>query len=473
MKHYWYKRIPDHELTPAQRQFAATSKSSATHLCMIRSPSCLQDVLQAMTKQKNTILLWGVKGYMTLADSDFSNNNRCSSLRVGRIEGVRFVLYGPSDQVIAQMASFLWSLPDRAARSDWIVIQYGNRNVFDFSVVTPSQLAALLAKNPGRKTHLHRLTLNAEQASVLASRPHTIDLRLADCDFSAGGDTTFLDVLERRQTCFGNLRLLSDPFASSSLDSLRRLFKQSTLGFLSICPAVLERKDMLLAPYASKVGKLKYCLDETDDMWHRVESITIVPTKCVLKVQCDCSPFPSVFLRATGHLTELGLIYCCVTPSKQELVDLALAVDANQNLKVLEIGYLDRFWIPGWQHLMMILGRHGGLHTLKIKVSMDATKPHYFAKLFHGLRGMLRQNYRIDVLVISPSKQAAKIWRKSLRDTLSFNRFLRGSKSLTKEPEIDRFALLGAALMMHLNHDNRRTAALLADNMDALCVMLQ
>lgn len=171
-------------------------------------------------------------------------------------------------------------------------------------------------------------------------------------------------------------------------------------------------------------------------------------------------------------MTELGLVYSCATPSKQELSELATAVDSNQDLKVLEIGYLDRSWIPGWQNLMTVLERHQNLCTLKLRLSTDAAIQHVFTKLFKGLRWMLRHNYKIDVVIVSTSKHATKIWKKSLRDTLSFNRFLRGSKSLTKEVEIDRFALLGSALMRHLDHDHRRTAALLADNIDAICVLM-
>lgn len=467
MKDCWFQRIPDHELTKNQRQFAKRKESFPIHLRMNRSPSCLQDVLHAM--DQNTIL-WGVKGFLTLAESGFSDSSSCSSLRVGRVGGVRFVLNGPSDKVVAQMASFLWSLEDREEGSDFIVINYGIRNVFDFTVVTAQQLASLFQKNPGRKTHLHRLVINAKQSSVLASQPHTIDLRLADCVFQAG-EQTFLDVLERRKLPFGSLRLPGGyPFQP---DSQRRLFEIPTLGFLSICPAALESKDLLLLPFASKVDKLKYCLDEMDDQWRRIESVTIVPKKCVLKVQCNCYAFPSVFLRATGNLTELGLIYSCASPTKQELADLATAVDLNQSLQVLEIGDLDRFWVPGWQNLMDVLGRHRGLCTLKMKVSMDAVKPHRFAKLFNGLLWMLKQNHRIDVHVVSPSKETARIWNHSLSEILALNRFLRGSKSLTRESERDRSALLGSALMKHLGHDTRRTAALLTDNIDAICVLLQ
>jgi hypothetical protein len=417
---------------------------------------------------KKTIL-WGHEGSITLADSDLIDDS-CSSLRVGRVGGVRFVLYGSSDQVVAQIASFLWRLHDHEDGSDFIVINYGFRNMFDFSVVTPQQLASLFENNPRRKTHLHRLSLNPKQASVLASQPFKIDLRLADCVFPAG-DQTFLDGLERRTSPFGNLRLPADnPFAPGTQ---RRLFEMPTLDFLSICPAALERKNMLLSPFSSKVEKLKFCLDETDDQWRHVKSVTIVPKKCVLKVQCKCYGFPSVFLQATGHLSELGLIYSCSTPSKPELADLATAVDANQNLRVLEIGILDRHWVSSWPNLMAVLARHKRLSTLKLKVSIDATRTHRFAKLCRGLLWMLQQNYRVDVIIVSPSKGVNIIWQEALRERLTLNRFLRGCKALTREVELNRTALLGSALMEYMGHDTRRTAALLADNIDAICILLQ
>jgi hypothetical protein len=465
MQDCWYRQVPDDELTETQRQIGDSSES-AVHICMIRSPTCLQDVLQIMDKKT---ILWGLEGSITLADSDFIDEC-CSSLRVGRVGGVRFVIYGSSDHVVAQIASFLWSLHDRDDESDFIVINYGFRNMFDFSVVTPQQLASLFENNPSRKTHLHRLSLNPKHASVLASQPFKIDLRLADCVFLSG-DQTFMEVLERRTSPFGNLRLPGDnPFAPGTQS---RLFELPTLDFLSICPAALESKNMLLSPFSSKVDKLKFCLDETDDQWRHVKSVNIVPKKCVLKVQCKCYGFPSVFLQATGHLSELGLIYSCVTPSKQELADLATAVDTNQNLQVLEIGTVDRHWVSSWQNLMTVLARHNGLHTLKLKVSIDATRTHRFAKLCRGLLWMLTENYIIDVIIVSPSKGVNIIWNEALHERLTLNQFLRGCKALTREVELNRLALLGSALMEYMKHDTRRTAALLADNIDAICVLLQ
>ncbi|GAX23333.1 hypothetical protein FisN_27Lh107 [Fistulifera solaris] len=467
MQDCWYRQIPDDELTETQRQIADSSES-AVHLCMIQSPTCLQDVLRIMDK-KTILWLWGLEGSITLADSDFIDD-RCSSLRVGRVGGVRFVIYGSTDQVVAQIASLLWSLHDREDGSDFIVIIYGFHNMFDFSVVTPRQLASLFENNPNRKTHLHGLSLNPKQASILASQPFKIDLRLANCVFPPE-DQTFLEVLERRTSPFGNLRLpVDNPFAPGTQT---RLFEMPTLGFLSICPAALESKNMLLSPFSSKVNKLKFSLDKTDDQWRHVKSVNIVPKKCVLKVQCKCYGFPSVFLQATGHLSELGLIYSCATPSKQELADLATAVDTNHNLRVLEIGTLDRHWVSSWQNLMAVLARHIGLNTLKLKVSIDATRTHRFAKICRGLLWMLTENYRIDVIIVSPNKGVNIIWNEALHERLTLNRFLRGCKGLTREIELNRTALLGLALMEIMRHDTRRTAALLADNIDAICVLLQ
>lgn len=450
MNTFWYEPIS--EATPAEFQKSAFNEEAPVHLRLIRPPPSVQELIAVMDVKYNTIMWLDETSHFCIS------YNRNSRLDVS-IEGFTFHLMGQSDHEVAKMAFTLLTLENRNRESYIEIADRGEERRFDFDEFTPDQIECLLLRNAERLIFLDNLIISSERSVVLASQPQKIELQLCRCLFMDGGEA-FLSTLEQRSTSFGTLQLYSgNPFGPFLQ---RRIYQLSTLDNLWILDRSQDVTDDRLLPFHSMAQKVKLCMGPAF-LWRSIESISIVPKKFVLVVDHESSDFASVFLRATGNLTEMGIVFDCSTPSDQEYRDLLTAIEQNQNLEVLELGELERFKAQ-WDDLMHVIGSHQSLWRLKLK-SID-----FDFGLVVGLKSMLNQNRKItDIQIVSQQKSD---WTYCLNGSLSFNRFYQRSKLLVCESESNRMTLLSLTLSQ-CRHDVKRTALLLLDHVDVLCALLK
>lgn len=81
-----------------------------------------------------------------------------------------------------------------------------NKN-FDLSCVQSPFSTRLFEVIPLRHVHFDSLKLSAAQSTVLATRPHPIQVTFSECTFK-NKDATFVNALENRQSSFGSLTLV-------------------------------------------------------------------------------------------------------------------------------------------------------------------------------------------------------------------------------------------------------------------------
>lgn len=470
-------------LTKQHKQIRQDDGSPAIHLRMIRSPACVQDLIEFLNTHHYT-LVW-IERNACIANGIGSRKlpKHCLSLW---INDHHFSLHGQSDQDVGKLAAFLWTLPDRNCESSSSTLRIQATATTELTVgnalllllFTTEQMNALLMKkrNSSRKIEFRGMTFSEEQSVILASQPHQVHLLLDNCIFMDGG-RAFVDTLEKRETSFGNLmlqRMISfhqEPPRQFNQDIQRRLFQVTALEHLRIHNCDLKPGNNDLLPFASNAEWVEYNMAVPRNEWVSLKSITIVPKRFVLIMNKDLFGFSSVFLQATSNLTEMGLVIE-IKPTKQTLDDLLVAVDRNQNLKELEIGCIDRHWLPRWKDLMCIIGRHQGLCKLKLHSKQSDPTKREVARFINGLSSMLQQNHNIVNVEFIGRYEEGHQPTLPLEELLRFNRFFQGSKALARENELVRMSLLGRA-MIDAHDVTWKTAVLLSEHVDALCMLLR
>lgn len=275
-----------------------------------------------------------------------------------------------------------------------------------------------------------------------------------------------MNTLERRSTSFGNLTLEQNT-ALFEQGAPCRLFQIETLGSLGVHHCLRPSNGFSPFPLKAKCVEIVIRGDE----WRSIKSVTIVPKRLVLKIYGDACRFASVSLRATSNLTEMGPVFIPIGSLKdQTLQDLIAAVDQNQNLEELELGYLHVRWLPFWEDLLCVISRHQRLYKLKLHVTAECTRSLLLMNdLFDGMESMVKQQHKITRVEIVGGYGDIRMRR--LKSHLQFNSFYQGSMALTRHRELDRLVLLGIAIMECVSNDARRTALLLSHNVDALCTI--
>lgn len=458
-----FEQIEGDALTAQQRRVIIHG-NAANHFRMIRSPTCVRELIAFLQTNKRSVLWINGESAWISEESSFRLYDSAETSRLYlSINNHRFCLSGQSDYQVAQVAAFIWTL-DNSNTDDYIYIHgptTGNK-LFDFNVLSSEPiLSSLLTK----RVALLGVNVPAELAMKLALQPQPIHLMLYDSSFADNGEA-FLEALGKRRTPFGSLILNGCTSMKSAF--LSRLYKAGMLEFLRVVSYDKVTGNANLLPFASRAKKVEFEVVIPGDEWNAIKSVTIVPERFILKMTRDMPGLASLFLRATANLTEMGLVMK-YAPSEQTWCDLIAAVDCNQNLKELELGELDRDYLSRWGDLIGVIGRHPRLCKLKLHCKCEPPSEEDL-KLVDGLVSMLQCNR--NIINVNFVGQHQDVWMSPLKECLRFNRFFRGSDALTRETELERMRLLGMTMVERTRHDARNTALLLANNTDALCMLL-
>ncbi|GAX23332.1 hypothetical protein FisN_27Lh106 [Fistulifera solaris] len=393
------------------------------------------------------------------------------------IRNHRFCLTGRSDQDVAQSVALLGSLPGELGNETLYLhspnsIHYPS-NGFDFdwnAIASPLTLKSLLHGNR-RLAFLH-VQLPEQLAVQLASQSSPVDLMLYDSSFTDDGNS-FLQALRQRNTPFGTLTL--NGCSSLKTTFLQPLYQLKHWEALRIVTYARTACTNNLLPFAADAEKVEYEMVVLGDEWKEIDSITIVPRRFVLKLTKDCFGFPSVFLRASTQLIELGIVTTYAMTEETQL-HLIQAVQRNPVLETLELGPVEWHWsLSLWQVLMDAIRCHDTLTRLKL----------YFRSSFDGGNQVFDDWRRIDVLVsmikmnrnlinVNVVSEQREEWMDDLEKLIQFNRFCQGSRWIARENEHHRICLLCRAMMEVLHEDDRKSLSLLLlDHLDVICVLLQ
>lgn len=450
----------DNELLTEYQRTVTRNDDSLIHFRMISDPHSVNDLVAFMQTRTKKIVIWKTEtvciayyGYLGKRSLDL------------KIDDYDFVVTGPSDKEVAQVTSFLWSLKNESQKSCIDIGYYWSKDdYFDLDVFTAVQVTTLLVNNACREMRLSGMHISAEMAAILASQQQKIRLTLHMSSFADDG-AAFVDTLKKRRTSFGHLTLGRLPL---KLDVQRELFQIGAFNILELLyqhDVPDENKSFL---FESKSEKVLFDMAFRGDERSCVKFRSILPKKFFLQVDREEYGFPSTFLWANAKLTEMGLVIKWPeTLTMSTIWRLIEKVEENQTMEVLELGIINKYWLPFWTELMRVFGDHQGLCKLRLHLLHICPE-----EMRTGLISMLKRNQKvIDIDFVS--QQVDEQWMCQLKDTLQFNRFFQGSKTLNQDGKALDSALLGAALMKRSSNDARCTAVLLSDNVDILSKLLE
>lgn len=491
---------------------------------LLREPSALDDIIVDWKKQDCSISIWRDNGTFMCVGG--------GSGRVFRERYVSFLMiplfdkgsiYGKTDAAIAETATFFWSLPFKMNSKEdlslFIITEndyfYGNEGLqFDFAVLQAEQLAQAMDSNPARRLEIRTGTWNAEQSSVLATRPYPIYFTIGNNhhqfgerkDFSFQDDgTAFLDALEKRQSSFGSINLTTMGSAFSSANLRRLLHLEYKLDKLAM--SSLYGEDILL-PFSAKVNVLSYKNVKAVYMEQYVkpidlDSLTIVANDVNVTINLDLVTdwtwLLSSFLNRVAMLGQLRRFRIAAfwdeyfpedsdasddtsDDSDEEPCDPELQLDVddvvpvaealtrvivgNPNLTHLTLGndgngFLD--WSPHIKGIFRALEGHACIRTLVLEGNAPTIN------IYPWMARLLKRNRFITVLDCSGDKisNGSRINRLN-----SLNHFYRGSASLLNESSSLRRQLVTSALMQDAARNVPQIALLLSDHADILCEYL-
>jgi hypothetical protein len=199
----------------------------------------------------------------------------------------------------------------------------------------------------------------------------------------------------------------------------------------------------------------------------QINALTIVP-EAVTLVFDDNAPahFHSEFLRASGNLREMGLIYeASQPPSEAQRFELLTAIAANQNLHRLELGCFFAL-VDFWHELLETIWSHGSLRSVVFWLREDlAPLCHLEALLLY-----LDKYDHLDITFICRNESRGLL--KMMNDFIEPFRLENRARVLTHEPEHIRPAALGAALVDWAGGKFYKTHHLLNANADLLCSLV-
>ncbi len=242
------EKIPSDLLAPEQvaRWHHAGERSTYRFL---RNPLDLKE----LNKQKRCFAVWSDNGTLTYVvprnSYDLAENYHLS---LHYDDGPTLYIFGLLQDAVARTAEFFLGLEKKKRADSEFSIEGRGTSALNFRALSSMCFTQLFTAAPKRSIRLENIRLSIQQATILASRPHPISLRLEYCEFEDGG-VAFIETLENRKTSFGSLFLdESVPFDD---ENLKRFLQIDTIEFLSL--PHLKNKIAFL-PFSTKAGHLRY-----------------------------------------------------------------------------------------------------------------------------------------------------------------------------------------------------------------------
>ena len=333
----------------------------------------------------------------------------------------------------------------------------------------PQFFERIFNETPSRELQFNEISLTAEQCTVLATRPHPVQLTFSmDTRFMDTG-TAFVDALEHRTSPFGSLTI--EEYVWLSRENLRKFLKLDVIEHLSL-PG-LSNDELALLALSAKVDSLTCEIGSS--LLSEAVSSSIVARKLSLTIRSKSFPSEHMlsFLHGVaglGHFVELDVTLKYVYGYSHDppvsipdsvVQEIIRAVISNSSLEVFALD-TGMGCCKGVQLVTLLqhVKDHKRLHTLKVACPENELQPviAYLPELLSLNRNITVKSYYGRVYSDGP-----------LIDNLyALNRFYRGSKGLVGMPSTERSSLVATALMESTTSSFQRSALLLSDHLDAL-----
>ena len=383
--------------------------------------------------------------------------------------------------------TFIASLPHHSgtnviADRSFCLFTLDNEHRFDFSALSPEQLACILGANPRQQFQLQGGIWSAAHSIILATRSYPLDLTVGASNFSFQDQgTAFVDALEnnRQFSSFGSLGIENDedsvlPFSRANLE---RIFRLEMFDKLNMCGR-LDDAELICLGLSVKVNALEFYIDAVHVPPEDLDVIHIVAKDLHLQVDgTEAIRWDAVLtsilnrVAAAGYVERLNfaVLGCRRTESlyreKSALVADALVRAVQTNPKLMHLQLCSTYhWDPHLQKLLRAMEDHSVLRTFVVKHYPRDADPDY-----SWLKQLVSRNRDITVFDyyfqrITDGSSIDKIY--------ALNCFYHGSASLTKESADVRPLLFTTALNRSAFANFQYTALLLSNHTDMLCELV-
>ena len=453
---------------------------------LLRNPVNLQELNQC----DKSIAIWRDNGTLTHVKPSNSEvlpdeNQRGLALGFRDNDKSKLMLYitGGTDEAIADTLDFFVNVQGQEVtgeRSRFLtenclvlgtsfVLGTNADHGFDFRRV---QCLPRIFEVASRLVGFLQVTLNAEQAVVLATMPYSIEVHLGRCHFEDSG-TAFVDALESRKSSFRKLEFAKN--IPLDEDNLKRLLQVDKIMRLAL-PRLND--ELALLPFSANVEFLEYRIAATSLAEVTLQSLNIVPDKLFLRIDHENDDFPiEAVLSFFGHVADLGHFMALAFEFPfltrgsdiaegvvKQLIEVTLANRDLEFLGLLGSGE-NPLWENGVRMLFEGLKDHPSLRFISLKVADEAFGPN-----FSHLQKLLCHDRFITVV-----DEDGKAYSdgSSIDELYSLNHFYCGSADLVKTPSPERPLLVAAALVERASKDFKPTALLLSNHTDLLCEWVQ
>lgn len=373
---------------------------------------------------------------------------------------------GPSDDAIADTATFLWSLhhPENNKNSSLAIRNSGHGSGFDFRAIRQEQLARMFEKNPTRHVEFSHLTISAEQSVILATMIHPVHLRFGCFSVIEDNGDALTSALQNRQSPFGYLNFsavnCNDDKIWLSDSNVQRILQIPFINELVLDGCFSD--DLIPFIFSSPIETVR-----VDDCHGRIsQRVAFSPGVLSLEMSWRSAyPSRSIF-SDLSHLEHRDFAKLSVFISlydkacDADIKELIRFIATKSNLRIL------RWGIPLksaeiLKNLFTVAEHHKGLGTLQM---MEF--PYTLDQRHKCLANLIKRNRAIHVTDLDGDLVANG---NDMHMTHSLNRFYCGLPNLGKEPQAIRPALVREALIHSANKDFQRCALLLAKQTDSLC----
>ncbi|GAX27710.1 hypothetical protein FisN_13Hu193 [Fistulifera solaris] len=477
MSSSWFQWMPpealDDDQSTLMTQLAATKWSSKIQFYRkLRSPRSVEDLLK-FTKANH--LVWMKSDSFIVLKKlpksvPFFSKFRKAGASID-FEQKTVHVYGTSEKAVMKTLIRLLCLEDGRVAE----VRLGDHfsPAVDPLVPTkflgPGFLQKYIEANPQRRLVFGRgCYLSKNQSMRLASHPNPLNVGI-ECLFEDGG-RAFLDTLSQRTTSFGTLASHSPCFDSSydnysSTKVFLEVMSHVSNISLELSKCIMDHSRVLL-PLSAKAQRVEYricCVSGFDS----IGALTISPEAVVVIFDDHApAPFHTEFLRASGNLREMGLIYdASRPPSEAQRSELLSAISSNQNLHRLELGCffaLEDFW----HELLETIWSHGSLRRVVFWLREDSIPLYQMETLLV----YLDKYDHIDLII--KCRNASRDVENMMNDFIEPFRLENRARVLTREPDPTRPAVVGAALVDWAGGEFDKTYHLLSANTDLLCSLI-
>ncbi|GAX26397.1 hypothetical protein FisN_2Hh183 [Fistulifera solaris] len=477
----WFEKVPieefDDDKTFLMTQLRATKWSSKIQfhrkLC---SPSSVEDLFKNM---KNNTLIWMNKKSFILLNKlpqsvPFDVNFRTATARVLFGDDNSIFIYGKTESVVADCPAKFLCLQDGRSKNVQLGTYYRKKKdpFTPTSFLTPEFMETFTKKNRNRKLELGQsCILSPEESIALASHHRPINLDIG-CHFEDEGQA-FVKALSLRTTHFGTLSLCNRTpkrFYGSSFPMISQVLSTVSQIDLITWSSVLTNEQLIL-PLTSPARRVEYDIWGRTYLSNKINPFNVVPRAVILTFgHCIPARFHTNFLQGSGNVRELGMIYSNHDPpSKTQQKELLKAIKKNQNLYQLELGCLDTLY-AFWKKLLKVIGSHTSLRTVIFWVHGQNVPSRSDLHQLAALVWFMSEHIHLNILFKTDGWKTA-LYNKA-ETMVKPTRLQNRDRVLTRVPDHDRPAMLGAALTMWARGSVTETGVLLNENVDVLCSLV-